>query len=208
VTTHQNNKNHLFCVFPFFLLTFATSPSRVQVEENRHYRIHDHTYQEVVKHTVFRDSRSIFQKLKLAKGRYLILACTFDQGVEADFIFRIYTGCANDFKCVPCHMFSNTSKFYETLKVYEEVFNSNYVSNYVLLWATTLWWSFYCNLLLNNRDSGHYGPSMDLCIDYRELKHDRPQKSSLNCCAKQPVMVTQIKVMRAEGLEKQERGGQ
>jgi len=51
-----------------------------------------------VKNTVFRDSRSIFQKLKLDKGRYLILACTFDKDIEVEFLFRIYTGSANEFK--------------------------------------------------------------------------------------------------------------
>ncbi|KAL4219876.1 Calpain-5 [Mactra antiquata] len=110
----------------------------MKVEENRHHRIHDYTYQEVIKNTVFRDSRSIFQKLKLSKGRYLILTCTFDQGVEAEFLFRIYTGAANEFK---------------------------------------------------------------------QLHHEKPQRSFWNCCAKQPVMLTQVKVIQAEGLEKQERDG-
>ncbi|XP_052783914.1 calpain-5-like [Mya arenaria] len=110
----------------------------LKVEENRHHRIHDYTYQEVIKNTTFRDSRSIFQKMKLDKGRYLIIACTFDKDLEVEFLFRIYTGCANDFK---------------------------------------------------------------------ELKHEKPERSFWNCCAKQPVMVTQIKILKAEGLEKQERDG-
>ncbi|XP_045199572.2 calpain-5-like [Mercenaria mercenaria] len=110
----------------------------MKVEENRHHRIHDHTYQEVIKNTVFRDSRSIFQKLKLDKGRYLVLACTFDPAIQQEFLFRIYTGAANEFK---------------------------------------------------------------------ELHHDKPQRSFWNCCAKQPVMLTQVKVLKAEGLEKQERDG-
>ena len=38
----------------------------------------------------------------------------------------------------------------------------------------------------------------------RELTQDIPTKSWWNCCAKAPVMVTQIKVVRATGLEKQD----
>ncbi|KAH3807551.1 hypothetical protein DPMN_135896, partial [Dreissena polymorpha] len=69
----------------------------LKVEENRHHRIHDYSYQETIKNTKFCNSRSIFQKLKLKKGRYLVVACTFDQGEELEFLFRIYTGSANDF---------------------------------------------------------------------------------------------------------------
>lgn len=112
--------------------------SILKVEENRHYRLHDYSFQEMIKSTVFRDSRSIFHKMKLSKGRYVIVACTFDQGVEQEYLFRIYTGNSNEFK---------------------------------------------------------------------ELTQDKPQKAWWNCCAKAPVMVTQVKVIKAEGLEKQERDG-
>ncbi|WAR27546.1 CAN5-like protein [Mya arenaria] len=61
----------------------------LKVEENRHHRIHDYTYQEVIKNTTFRDSRSIFQKMKLDKGRYLIIACTFDKDLEPVMVTQI-----------------------------------------------------------------------------------------------------------------------
>lgn len=41
----------------------------------------------------------------------------------------------------------------------------------------------------------------------RPLNHDKPQKNFLNCCAKAPQMVTRVKVIKAEGLERQERSG-
>lgn len=110
----------------------------MKVEENRRYRLHDHTYQEIVSNSVFRDSRAIFQKTKLKKGRYAVLTCTFDPNVEREFLFRIYTSAANDFK---------------------------------------------------------------------EMKHEKPERSFWNCCGKRPVMITQVKVIKAEGLEKQERDG-
>ena len=60
--------------------------------------MHDYTYQEIVSNSVFRDSRAIFQKIKLKKGRYAVVTCTFDQNVQQEFLFRIYTSAANDFK--------------------------------------------------------------------------------------------------------------
>lgn len=110
----------------------------MRVELNRQYRIHDFAYQEVVSNSVFRDSRAIFQKVKLTKGRYAVICCTFDQNVEREFIFRIYTSSANEFK---------------------------------------------------------------------EMKREKPERSFWNCCAKKPVMITQVKIIKAEGLEKQERDG-
>ncbi|KAL5005458.1 hypothetical protein ScPMuIL_018914 [Solemya velum] len=110
----------------------------VKVEENRRCRIHDLAYQEIVKSTVFRDSRSIFLRHTLKKGRYVIIACTFDAGVEGDFIFRIYSTTANSFF---------------------------------------------------------------------QLIHNKPEASALNCCAKAPQLLTQLTVMKAHDLEKQESGG-
>ena len=39
------------------------------------------------------------------------------------------------------------------------------------------------------------------------MKREKPERSFWNCCAKKPVMITQVKVIKAEGLEKQERDG-
>ncbi|XP_052104854.1 calpain-5-like [Mytilus californianus] len=110
----------------------------IQVEENRRYRIHDLTQHTIVTSTVFKNQRSIFLKHNLKQGRYVAVTCTFDQGLEESFLFRIYSANANDFK---------------------------------------------------------------------SLLHDKPQKSFLNCCASTPQMVTKVKVIRAEGLERQERTG-
>ncbi|KAL8625595.1 hypothetical protein ACOMHN_014683 [Nucella lapillus] len=43
--------------------------------------------------------------------------------------------------------------------------------------------------------------------NFMELTHDLPVKSWWNCCAKEPVMVTQVKVIKAVGLEKQDTQG-
>ncbi|KAL3848425.1 hypothetical protein ACJMK2_019283 [Sinanodonta woodiana] len=110
----------------------------LKVEENRIYRIHDYTFQDVVHNSVFRDSRSIFRRDPLKKGRYVVVTCTFDPNIEREFLFRIYTSAANGF---------------------------------------------------------------------RELIVDKPERSFWNCCAKRPVAVIQIKILKAEGLEKQDRTG-
>ncbi|GAB1600396.1 calpain-5-like [Argonauta hians] len=110
----------------------------IQVEENRRYRIHDLHYQEVLNSTVFRNSRSIFYRGTLKKGRYVIIPCTFKADVEGSFLLRVYTSSSNSFKA---------------------------------------------------------------------LIQDQPVKSFWQCCAKEPVLLTRIKVLKAVGLEKQENEG-
>ncbi|XP_064615134.1 LOW QUALITY PROTEIN: calpain-5-like [Liolophura sinensis] len=110
--------------------------SLLKVEENRRYRLHQ--LQEVVQSSVFKNSRSIFMRPTLVKGRYVIVACTFEAGVELEFLLRIYTSAPNGFK----------------------------------------------HMLL-----------------------DQPKAPWYNCCAKQAQMVTRIKVIRAQGLERQDKQG-
>ncbi|XP_029633100.1 calpain-5-like [Octopus sinensis] len=70
----------------------------IKVEENRRYRIHNLFYQEVLNSTVFRNSRSIFFKDSLKKGRYVIIPCTFKADIEGSFLLRVYTSSDNSFK--------------------------------------------------------------------------------------------------------------
>ncbi|KAK0048922.1 calpain-5 [Biomphalaria pfeifferi] len=43
--------------------------------------------------------------------------------------------------------------------------------------------------------------------NFKELTQEKPVKSWYNCCGKAPVMVTHVKVVKAAGLEKQDRSG-
>ncbi|XP_055959523.1 calpain-5 [Patella vulgata] len=106
-----------------------------KVELNRKYRIHNLNLHEKVTSSVFRDSRSMFMKHTATKGRYVIIPSTFDAGVEAAFLMRVYTDTANAFK---------------------------------------------------------------------ELTLDHPDKKWWDCCGGAPKLVTHIKVIRAQGLEKQD----
>ncbi|GFN79965.1 calpain-5 [Plakobranchus ocellatus] len=111
----------------------------LKVELNRELRIHDLDLQERFTSTIYRNSRSIFLRHgPFKKGRYVVIPSTFDPGHEAEFLLRVYTSAANDFK---------------------------------------------------------------------ELTLDRPKKPWYNCCGRAPCLVTQIKVVRAIDLEKQERSG-
>jgi calpain-5 len=62
----------------------------MKVEENRSYRCHK--IQEVVKSSVFKNSRSIFLRHIFKRGRYVIVACTFEPGPSLNNIIRIYSG--------------------------------------------------------------------------------------------------------------------
>ncbi|XP_013401269.1 calpain-5 isoform X3 [Lingula anatina] len=68
--------------------------SIMKVEENRRYRVH--RPQEIVKSSAFRNSRSIFLRHTLKKGRYVLLPCTFEPGKEGQFLLRMYTSSDND----------------------------------------------------------------------------------------------------------------
>jgi len=62
----------------------------VQVEDNRVYRVH--VIMPVVTSSVFRNSRSVLIRRTLARGRYVVVVCTFEPGVIGSFVFRAYTG--------------------------------------------------------------------------------------------------------------------
>ena len=62
----------------------------LQVEHNRKYRLH--RPQEIIKSSVFKNSRSIYLKQKLLKGRYIAVMCTFEPGIVGEFLFRLYSG--------------------------------------------------------------------------------------------------------------------
>ena len=76
-------------------VTFVTFITH-QVEHNRKYRIHK--TQEVICSSDFKNSRSIFLRRTLPRGRYVIVMCTFDPGQIGEFLFRLYTDTDNNAK--------------------------------------------------------------------------------------------------------------
>lgn len=61
----------------------------VQVEFNRIYRMH--ATQKKVGGSTYINSRSVFVRIDLPEGRYVIIPTTFDPGLEGDFLLRIFT---------------------------------------------------------------------------------------------------------------------
>lgn len=68
----------------------------IKTEENRKFRLH--TLQTVVASSVFRNSRGIFLRQRLDKGRYVIIVCTFEPEIKGRFLLRVYTGCQSKAK--------------------------------------------------------------------------------------------------------------
>ncbi|TKS80584.1 Calpain-5 [Collichthys lucidus] len=66
--------------------TFFQNP---QVELNRIYRMH--ATQKKVGGSTYINSRSVFVRIDLPEGRYVIIPTTFDPGLEGDFLLRIFT---------------------------------------------------------------------------------------------------------------------
>ncbi|KAF7688425.1 hypothetical protein HF521_013232 [Silurus meridionalis] len=62
-----------------------------KVELNRKYRMHDIITQQNVATSTFINSRSVFLRKVLPKGRYVIFPSTFTPNVLGDFMLRVYT---------------------------------------------------------------------------------------------------------------------
>uniref|UniRef100_A0A8C5MRP9 Calpain-5 n=1 Tax=Leptobrachium leishanense TaxID=445787 RepID=A0A8C5MRP9_9ANUR len=60
-----------------------------KVEENRKYRLHRQASK--VSSSTYINSRSVFLRAELQKGRYVILPTTFSPGLIGSFLLRVYT---------------------------------------------------------------------------------------------------------------------
>ncbi|KAM8854597.1 calpain-5-like [Synchiropus picturatus] len=65
-----------------------------KVELNRMYRMH--VKQQKVGGSVYINSRSVFLRIDLKEGRYVIIPTTFEPGLEGDFLLRIFTDVPSD----------------------------------------------------------------------------------------------------------------
>ncbi|XP_041052396.1 calpain-5-like [Carcharodon carcharias] len=64
-----------------------------KVELNREYRLHS-LYQKVAG-SIYINTRSVFLRTDLKKGRYAIIPTTYNPNLEGDFLLRIYTDVAS-----------------------------------------------------------------------------------------------------------------
>ncbi|XP_062861179.1 calpain-5a [Trichomycterus rosablanca] len=67
-----------------------------RVELNRTYRMHKS--QQKLFSSVYINSRSVFLRKDLKEGRYVIIPTTFDPGLQADFLLRVFTDVPSDCK--------------------------------------------------------------------------------------------------------------
>ncbi|NXN03062.1 CAN5 protein, partial [Sylvia borin] len=63
----------------------------LKVEDNRRYRLHKLTVQERVATSAYSNTRSVFLRRTLQRGRYVLVPTTFIPGVPTTFILRLYT---------------------------------------------------------------------------------------------------------------------
>uniref|UniRef100_A0AAY5KUA5 Calpain 6 n=1 Tax=Esox lucius TaxID=8010 RepID=A0AAY5KUA5_ESOLU len=63
-----------------------------KVELNRKYRMHDLITQTNVQTSTYINSRTVFMRVKLPKGRYVIIPTTFQPQILGDFMLRLYSG--------------------------------------------------------------------------------------------------------------------
>nr|XP_023698610.1 calpain-5-like [Paramormyrops kingsleyae] len=62
-----------------------------KVELNREYRIHNIITQQSVAASTYINSRTVFMRKTLPKGRYVVIPSTFRPGVLGEFMLRIFT---------------------------------------------------------------------------------------------------------------------
>ncbi|XP_032094473.1 calpain-5 [Thamnophis elegans] len=67
-----------------------------KVELNRRYRMH--TLQTKVASSIYINSRSVFFRMDLKEGRYVIIPTTFEAGHVAEFLLRQFTDVPSDFQ--------------------------------------------------------------------------------------------------------------
>ncbi|KAI9536934.1 Calpain-5 [Dissostichus eleginoides] len=72
-----------------------------RVELNRTYRMH--VTQQKVGGSAFINSRSVFIRIDLKEGRYVIIPTTFDPGLEGDFLLRTFTDVPSDCRELTLH---------------------------------------------------------------------------------------------------------
>ncbi|XP_015280656.1 PREDICTED: calpain-5-like, partial [Gekko japonicus] len=62
-----------------------------KVEDNRECRMHTMHIQEKVATSAYIDMRTVFLKVLLKRGRYVLIPTTFSPGVETEFMLRVFT---------------------------------------------------------------------------------------------------------------------
>ncbi|MEQ2199448.1 Calpain-5, partial [Xenoophorus captivus] len=67
-----------------------------KVELNRTYRMH--AVQQKVGGSIFINSRSVFLRIELTQGRYVIIPTTFNAGLEGEFLLRVFADVPTDCK--------------------------------------------------------------------------------------------------------------
>ncbi|XP_061455097.1 calpain-6 isoform X2 [Rhineura floridana] len=74
-----------------------------KVENNREYRMHTLTIQEKVATSTYIDNRTIFLKVLLKQGRYVLIPTTFRPAIEAEFILRLFTDVPSELRELTLH---------------------------------------------------------------------------------------------------------
>ncbi|XP_013888263.1 calpain-5 [Austrofundulus limnaeus] len=72
-----------------------------RVELNRTYRMH--VTQQKVGGSTYINSRSVFLRIDLTEGRYVVIPTTFDPGLEGEFLLRVFTDMPSDCKELTLH---------------------------------------------------------------------------------------------------------
>lgn len=57
-----------------------------------------HVTQQKVGGSIYINSRSVFLRMDLTEGRYVIIPTTFDPGLEGEFLLRLFTDVPSDCK--------------------------------------------------------------------------------------------------------------
>lgn len=62
-----------------------------QVELNRKYRLHDILSQKCMASSTYINARTVFMRLTLSQGQYVVLPTTFKPLTLGDYMIRVFT---------------------------------------------------------------------------------------------------------------------
>lgn len=138
-----------------------------------------HVTQQKVGGSIYINSRSVFKRIDLTEGRYVIIPTTFEPGLEGEFLLRVFTDVPSHCKYAPGW---NFGRFFFFL----------YVSDLQMSF------SICCNLSTKQ---------VFLRFFCRELTLDEPPQTCWSGLCGFPSLVSQVHVLKANGLAGQDSDG-
>lgn len=172
-----------------------------------------HAVQQKVGGSIFINSRSVFLRIELTEGRYVIIPTTFDPGLEGEFLLRVFADVPTD--CKYGHVFLVWLQFLQVLFILRWLHRefskaSSCLTRFKIKSQGHQLYLFKSNVSGQKKYLFHKilsYLSATLPRSCRELTLDEPPKTCWSGMCGYPSLVTQVHVLQADGLPGQDSDG-